>query len=28
VLALLRAGKEREAEEKILNAVSRFGTQS
>ncbi len=28
VLALLRAGKEREAEEKILHAVSRFGTQS
>jgi precorrin-2 dehydrogenase/sirohydrochlorin ferrochelatase len=28
VLALLRAGKEREAEEKITNAASRFGTQS
>ncbi len=28
ILALLRAGKEREAEEKILNAVSRFGAQS
>lgn len=28
VLSLLQAGKEREAEEKILDAVSRFGTQS
>lgn len=28
ILALLRAGKKREAEEKILDAVSRFGTQS